>query len=253
MFEFSKTSFVNVIGAIQENGYRLITFNELAERPAERGKLCLLRHDVDACMEYAQEMAQIEHQLGVRATFLVMLRSPLYNLLGRHGMRLLGSLVAFGHEIGLHFDAGCHGPNGTSLEDAIAFEIDVLSKLAGTQVRAFSFHQPNEEVIDRRVKLPGIVNTYHPDHLKGFKYISDSNRQWREMDPFQLAKSAVDRIHILLHPMWWMCSRHSVEDCWDEAIVRNYVGAQEQLLSTERAFGPSRQLLLRRSGGVDDG
>lgn len=246
MFEFSKKTFVEVVGAIRNNGYHLITFSELAEHSTGNGKLCLLRHDVDACMDFAHEMGQIEHQLGVRATFFVMLRSPLYNLMGRHGIEILNSLVALGHDIGLHFDAGCPHRSGRSIEDEIAFEIDVLSELTGRRVRSFSIHQPSEEIIRRKVELPEIVNTYHPDHLKGFKYISDSNRVWSEMDPFQLASSAVDRIHVLLHPIWWMCTHEKVEDCWDEAIRRNFASAQRQLVSTERAYGLSRWISIVR-------
>ena len=191
-------------------------------------------------------MARFECDYGVQATFFVMLRSPVYNLMSRHGADALAQLVSLGHEIALHFDAGCALSPGKTLEAQVRFELGVLSELVGRKITAFSFHQPSDEVIRMRMALPGVINTYNTDQLAGYKYISDSNRVWRGYDPFQLAATGIPRIHILLHPVWWMCPEAGVYDCWDRAIQRNLESAQSQLLATERAYGPPRILTLTR-------
>ena len=250
MTDFSRHGFESVVQAIHAGGYRLIGFDELAAAQAADASLCLLRHDVDASMDFAVEMGEVEQRLGVRSTYFVMLRSPMYNLLGRHGLQALRTLQTLEHDIGLHFDAGASDWQDERIEDSLAFELGVLEHLLGRPVKAFSLHQPSEAVIGRRLELPGIINTYHPTHLEGFTYISDSNRKWRDQNPWQLVASGARRIHVLLHPIWWMCPHPDIYRCWDVAILRNFEASQRQLLATERAYGPARSLSLHEDGKV---
>jgi hypothetical protein len=171
----------------------------------------------------------------------------MYNLMSRHAAAAIERLADLGHEIGLHFDAGCPRRRGMTLEEDIRFELDTLSGLVGQRVRAFSFHQPSEEAIRLRIAIPEVINTYHPEQLEGYKYISDSNRVWREMDPFELSVRGFDRAHILIHPIWWMCEGAHTFDCWDRAIERNFQSIQQQMLETERAYGPSRSMRVVRA------
>jgi hypothetical protein len=246
-FQFSCDTFSEVLSALKQEKYRFVSFGDVLDSPIlPLGRTCLLRHDVDVSMDFALDMARIEHEHGVQSTYFVMLRSPVYNLMSRHASGVLTQLVSLGHEIGLHFDAGSAPCPGKSLEEEVIFELGILSNLAGSKVRAFSFHQPSDEALRMRLALPGVINTYNPDQLAGYKYISDSNRVWREADPFQLAATGLQHMHILLHPIWWMCQDGDVKDCWDKAIQRNFESAQDQLLSTERAYGPARRMMLDR-------
>lgn len=249
-FRFSPETFVDLLHALNAAEYSFLTFGEILDGCMQtRQRTCLLRHDVDISLDYAVEMARIEHDLGVRATYFLMLRSPLYNLMSRHGAVALEEIRALGHEIGLHFDAGFAFRPGSGLEEDVKFELGVLSELTGRAVRAFSFHQPSEEAIRRRLAIPNVINTYSPDQLATYKYISDSNRSWRESNPFELVQMGIPRIQVLLHPIWWMCRRDLVLDCWDDAIRKNFDAAQVQLLATERAYGPARLLDLKRMVG----
>lgn len=247
-FCFSRSTYVAMLETLSRSGYRFLTLSEESDGLLEdqSRRRCLLRHDVDISLDYAADMARVERAQGVRSTYFLMLRSPMYNLLSRHAAAVMQQLLDFGHEIGLHFDAGCPRRQGMALEEAICFEIDTLSNLVGQRVRTFSFHQPSDEAIRLRVAIPGVINTYHPEQLIGYKYISDSNRIWREMDPFDLATSGFDRVHILIHPIWWMCEDANTFDCWDHAIERNFDSMQGQILETERAYGPRRKIRVVR-------
>lgn len=248
-FGFSPDTYCLLLETLAESGYRFSTFSEEADRQygGLSGKWCLLRHDVDVSMDYALDMARIERQYGVRSTYFLMPRSPMYNLMSRHSTAAMKELLDLGHEVGLHFDAGCLRRQGMTLEEDIRFELDMLSSLSGQCVRAFSFHQPSEEAIRSRITIPGVINTYHPDHLGDFKYISDSNRVWRDMDPFEFARYGFERVHILIHPIWWMCENVHTYDCWDRAIERNFDSEQRQMLETERAYGPVRRIKIVRT------
>lgn len=252
-FEFSQDSYESLLRALNSSGYRFLAFSEVASvSPADR--VCLMRHDVDISMDFAVDMARTEYSQGVRATYFLMLRSPMYNLMSRHCLAAVRELLDFGHEIALHFDAGCPSEVGISIEDDIRFELDILSGLVGSSVCAFSLHQPTEEVIRQRIAISGVINTYHPDQLAGFKYISDSNRRWREENPYQLIAADVPRVQLLIHPIWWMCEAPHTSDCWNRAIERNFISEQKQLLETERAYGAERAVrVLSLSGGAHDG
>lgn len=244
-FDFGKNSFLKVLSVLKENQYRFISFCDVIDSISGDEKVCLMRHDVDISMDYAVELAKLEYTQGVRACYFVMLRSPLYNLFSRHNAAMLKRLISLGHEIGLHFDARCPPSPGKSLESELTLELDILSQLTGKPVFAFSYHQPNDEIIQKKLVLSGVINTYNSDQLLGFKYISDSNREWREMTPIQLAESGMKRIHILLHPIWWICQHRSICECWDSAISNNFYSEQTQLLSTERAYGSRRKILIK--------
>lgn len=253
-FSFSRHTYAAVLDALVQAGYRFSTFSEVAagQLESETGRRCLLRHDIDVSMDYAVDMARVERELGVRSTYFLMLRSPMYNLMSRHGSAAMEQLTDLGHEIALHFDAGCPRRRGMTIEEDISFELDVLSGLLGQRVKAFSFHQPSEEAIRMRLAIPGVINTYHPQQLIGYKYISDSNRVWREMDPFEFAERKFERVHVLIHPIWWMCEDPHTFDCWDRAIERNFESMQRQMLETERAYGPSREVRIVRTSSKSE-
>ena len=243
---FSQSSYSVMLNDLRKAGYLFPTFSEYSHLShcSKSVKYCLLRHDVDVSIDYALDMARLESSHGLRSTYFLMLRSPMYNLMSRHASAAIQLLLELGHDIGLHFDAGCPRRKNMSLVDDLKFELGVLGGLLGRSISAFSFHQPSQEVIQSRVELRGIINTYHPDHLPGYTYISDSNRSWRGMTPFELPSWCLDRVQLLIHPIWWMCESEHTSECWDRAVVRNFETMQNQLIETERAYGSSRILSI---------
>jgi len=251
-FEFTPAGFERLVKAVDAAGYQARTFGEIAAGETPREKTVLLRHDVDISMDYAREMARLENALGMRATYFLMLRSPLYNLCSRQGMAALRDISDFGHEVALHFDAEFAAGSGNNIAQQLGFELETLGRLAGTRINAFSFHQPTQEAIALRLAPEGVVNTYHGEHMAGFEYLSDSNRDWRK-DPVETIHGGHAGLQILLHPIWWMAQGATTEDCWDLAIERNFQSAQRQILETERAYGPARELVVRRRDGGNAG
>jgi len=80
---WSLDSYRVFIEILKEVGYKFIPFDKREwERQAlcHESSLCLLRHDVDADLAAAHDMATIENNLDIHSTYFVMMRSPLYNL-----------------------------------------------------------------------------------------------------------------------------------------------------------------------------
>lgn len=185
-------------------GYTFVVPGDLAaERPL------FLRHDVDLSIAAATELANLEGQLGIRATYLVMLRSQFYSLTDRTAAEFFDTLAAHGHHLGIHFDPAIYGGRNQTLESAISKEIDVVEWLAQRSISAFSVHQPT---------LNGMVTPSEDSilHLHGevmsgkFTYISDSCMSWREPPGPVLARA--DAVQLLLHPEYWVSAESALAD-----------------------------------------
>ncbi|HLH23179.1 MAG TPA: hypothetical protein VK066_11690 [Chloroflexota bacterium] len=183
----------------------------LAEAPAAlaaggRPKL-LLRHDVDVSLERALRLAEIERPLGVRATYMVMTNSPLYDVDAPAARAILARLAALGHEIGLHFDFAtpaqrADGATVSALEPAIAAACARLEAASGQPVRSLSFHRPLPQFLRGPSRVAGRVNAYARELMDW--YLSDSGGRWREGEPLpMLAHPTRPALQLLMHPIWW--------------------------------------------------
>lgn len=245
---FSLAAYAELIEAGRASGYRCLTFAELAGNAADEGRQCLLRHDVDVSVAFALDMARVEAAIGVRSTYFLMPRSPAYNLLSRHSSLAVREMVELGHDIGLHFDAAHPLVTADGLTEQVRDEAALVGKLAGRPVSAFSFHQPSPDILQQRVKIPDLINTYNPDQLQGWHYASDSNRTWRGETGLALLRATSHcKLQLLIHPMWWVCAAKGTEAVWDEAVMSNFDVMQRQFLDTEGAYGSARTFTVRRS------
>jgi hypothetical protein len=239
---YTRAGFESLLEAALAAGYTFAPF----DRVPDAARVCLMRHDVDAELGAAVELARIEQRVGVQATYFCMLRSPLYNVFGRGNVELVHEIVSLGHAIGLHYDVGFAPPAGRTHEETIAAEATALRELVGTPIGAVSFHQPASNAETAGIATAGLTSAFD---LPGFKYFSDANKA----DGFQDLRRVIrdgtwSRIQVLIHPIWWANDDPSVstEDLWDSAVLANLERSQRQLVATERAFGPARRLDLSR-------
>ena len=58
-------------------------------------------------------------------------------------------------------------------------------------------------ILDADLTIPGIINSYGSEFFKGFKYISDSRRRWREPVEEIVDSGEFQRLHILTHAFWY--------------------------------------------------
>jgi hypothetical protein len=193
-------------------------------------------HDCDNDLAAAIEMAEIEHALGVRATYFLMLRAPLYNLLAPGPLRLARRLSELGHAIGLHFDD--LSQEGVPIHDLAARadrERTFLAQELGVPVDSISFHQAGKHVAENRVKL-SCINMYDHDDMAGIQYFSDTNMSWRVPPHVALDPSVHPRIQFLFHPEWWTPTELSIKEKWERMFQDNFQVAQSTMLSRERAY-----------------
>ncbi len=95
--DFTISAYKELIQAFIDSSYRIITVQEYLESKPN-GKVIALRHDVDEQPQNARKMAQVESDLGVKATYYFR-RVPKSDQ-----PDIIRKISSMGHEIGYHYE-----------------------------------------------------------------------------------------------------------------------------------------------------
>jgi hypothetical protein len=176
---FELDHYMEILEAARAGGYRFARFGE---GPAP-GDL-FLRHDIDLTLDAALRMAELEAELGVTATYLLMTESLFYNLASPEGVEAIDRLRELGHVVGLH----AVYPNAQLDE---RFEPVV------------AWHNPRPEYMT--LPIDGVINVMGARYFAPETYRSDSNQHWRAGCPHAgLSAGAFPWLHVLIHPAIWV-------------------------------------------------
>jgi hypothetical protein len=101
-------------------------------------RFILWRHDIDYSPHRALRLAEVEYERNVQATYFVWLHSNMYHFFEKEISDILQKIMDYGHNIGLHFDAGYYGIlNEQELESHIRWERKILEKTIGKKIFFF--------------------------------------------------------------------------------------------------------------------
>lgn len=194
---FTTNEFRSIVDALKAEGHGFLTFADTAETE----KFVYMRHDIDFSLAEAVQMAEVEHEMGIRSTYFALLTAPYYNPLSEEGTALLRQIVQLGHELGLHYDASVfEGMTVEACRQRVASLAQVLGDHVGHEVRCIAQHKPASSSI--HLDFPDFINAYEDRFFKDIPYISDSRKMFRIDDVFAFIKST-PRCQIALHPLWW--------------------------------------------------
>ena len=106
--DFTLYQYRHLLESLLQQGYQFLTFEQYCEQKStpniplasspDRPKYILLRHDVDLKAANSLATAQIEHELGIRATYYFRV-VPQSNQ-----PDIIRAIVALDHEIGYHYE-----------------------------------------------------------------------------------------------------------------------------------------------------
>lgn len=229
--EFTYSSYEHLIRLLFDSGYEISTYKNW-----EKAKRCaILRHDIDNDIEKALELAKVEQELEVKSTFFVLVTSDFYNVFSAKSERLLRAIADCGHELGLHFDEVRY-PDIKTPEDArerILGEAQLLSLAVGKPVDIVSMHRPSKMMLEADLEIPGMINSYGQIYFKGFKYLSDSRRRWREPVEDIVKAKTYERLHILTHAIWYNENEMDIHDSISAFVnagnMQRYKAEQENI------------------------
>lgn len=171
--------------------------------------ICIWRHDVDVSLHRALSLAQIENEIGVKATYFIQLRSPFYNIFETPCAKIIKSILNLGHEVGLHFDPYFYEeltPKNSLWIEKLIYEKDILSGEIDHQIKSFSFHNPGVKGWNFLADpIYGTLINAYGEQFKSLEYCSDSNGYWRHRRLLDVLEDKSERgLYILTHPEWWL-------------------------------------------------
>ncbi len=181
-----------------------IRFSEVREESLQDSRGVLLRHDVDLSLERAMKVAEIEHELGLSATYMVMTTCPFYQIEDPASQSMLTGLQSLGHEVELHFDTapGHSDPSIDLVVEQINEQCERLARATGEPVLSLSLHRPQPGVLRGPLRIAGRINAYAARLMEW--YLSDSKGSWRAGNPVsRLAAPQGAVLQLLIHPIWW--------------------------------------------------
>jgi len=163
----------------------------------------LLRHDVDYCLPTAARIAEVNRDAGVRATFFVLVSSPLYTIFAKAERNALRTIVEAGQFVGLHY----HHTGGELNHKRLNREFDALRLIVPEAQRVVAWHNPEGELapLNKKADQLDFISAYAPPFFGDSVYVSDSNCR---NTPEQIAafgrKDGKGCTQILLHPLIWV-------------------------------------------------
>jgi len=121
MRDFSLKSYKILLHALKSANYKFQTFEEYLDHSVQR--TTLLRHDVDSWPVNAFQMAEIEAEFDIKATYYFRTSLLSYN------EGIIRQIAALGHEIGYHYeDLSTHNGNYNNAIKSFERNLDIFRK-----------------------------------------------------------------------------------------------------------------------------
>ena len=192
---FSYNHYIETLKSIKRS-HKISTFGDSSKKDV------ILRHDVDASLEAALNMAELENKIDVKSTYFILFSSEFYNPFTLESSQIIRKILNLGHKLGLHYNELFIIKNKLDPSETLKKEIELLEQHFSTTVEAVAAHESNlNEKIP--INLPnGVIDAYSKKFFKDRKYLSDSAQNWRE-GCFCGHFEKFSELQILTHPMWW--------------------------------------------------
>lgn len=214
--QYSLTAYRSIIERALASGLTFVPFTTNGAAGAGR---IHLRHDVDYSLEMAREVARVNADLGVAATFFVLLRSQIYNALSPWSQRLIREIHELGQTVALHAPVASEAVEIHGLEAALRGDFEFFCRTIIELAPVVSWHNPPGWCLDQTVSRPtigGLVNVYGSRFTRDSAYVSDSNMRHSVEALLSLAERPPERaLHLLLHPCNWVAGGSSMADVFE--------------------------------------
>ncbi len=96
--DFTLRKYEKLCEAIINSKYKVATFREFFEQKDEDDNFILIRHDIDENIRFALDMAKVEYDYGIRASYYFRTIKKVYV------PEIIDKIAAYNHEIGYHYE-----------------------------------------------------------------------------------------------------------------------------------------------------
>jgi hypothetical protein len=206
MPRFSLDDCAALLNQLRVAGYRWEYVSQLKlSSPLDR--IAYIRHDVDLHIRGIDQLARLEADQGVHATYYVCLAMH-FNVLYAENRRILRSLRDLGHEIGLHYDLETYPAGPADAREHLGWEVGILERIIDVPIKTISLHAPHRGRPDPFSEIDECVNAMDPRYLADLLYVSDSCRAWSDESLLRcFGSDAPRRLMLNLHPELWLDGR----------------------------------------------
>lgn len=128
--DFTQKTCTVLLKTIISQDYKFLTFEEFASEIDISGKIIVLRHDVDKLPLNSLQLAEIEHSLGLKATYYFRIVPE------SRDVEIMKKIAALGHEIGYHYE-----------------EMDLAFKKQRSEVRGQGSEVGKDELVDLALEI----------------------------------------------------------------------------------------------------
>lgn len=200
---FTIAHYREIVQLAKDMGFQFVLHKD--EFVPER-KDIIWRHDVEFSPDIALKMAQIENELGVRATYFFQIHSEFYNTLERYMSDILYKIKDLGHHIGLHYDSHYYNVNDEeTLERTLKIDKAYFEQVFNLELDTFSFHETTPFIMGcQKETYGGMLNVYSKKIKDNYQYCADSTGFWRyEVLDEVLRDDKVRHLQVLTHDAMW--------------------------------------------------
>ena len=191
--EFSLPHYQEILEKMQDRAGTATERNEI-----------IIAHDVDIFPAFALQMATLEHKLGIRATYYVLLHSEWYNALSPENMAIWKQIKGMGHELALHYDGNYDG-DLLAVHNAFCSMLDTNSRNVSQHLVGLT---PDMHIPSTLQDRAALVRQY------SYKYIADSGGWWRNGC---ICNHTDERLLFVCHPVWWARGENPFDEVRREA------------------------------------
>ncbi len=238
---FTWKQYTELLSKLSEDKFIVMPLNEMRNTFDNSRVVVGLRHDIDWNPFKALEMARMEYDFGIRATYFILPTSDYYGYLDKSGFvrnfpmdTLYRKLYETGAEIGIHNDLLT-----VMMEykiDPFTFNQDDISYFRSLKIPIYGTSSHGSPVARATVPNYQIFSDFAKSDSVGFRgifyplgkhslneygfeyeayfinfnyYFSESGGKWNDPGGFNSILNKLensipgDRIQILTHPEWW--------------------------------------------------
>lgn len=223
--KFTHSTYIKLLNKLR-NKYLIIPFYQISETDKP---YIILRHDIDASLDLALEMAIIENNIDIKSTYFVLFSHKLYNILEKDSLETLRKISNLGHEIGLHYDIEAYVEYRKNPFKVLEQEIQLLGTIICRKVVSVAPHNPSMISMEDPLHNSKYINAY--DRSLYDLYVSDSCRAWNLADLSNMLSFKYRKCQLLIHPFLWtknICKREDLlEDFFHRIKVKSDATKEE--------------------------
>lgn len=220
--KYNKQTYRVILEQAIDGGYKFVDYLSVDFAPGA-DKQIILRHDIDCSPAIALEMAEIDASYNIKATFAVLVSSPLYNPFALTNIGIINKIHQLGHNIALHHPV-LPGQSDKEIQQNVAKEIQIMGTFFPYIQPVFIWHNLPQKTLLSQIEIHGMVNAYSTKFVGEMEYISDSVTR-HTPEEFLNVIGKYRLLHILFHPLIWMTERDNMVamiSCALAGVIRDY-------------------------------